>query len=138
MKELIDARVHACYWEEDLSCAMTTMKVLSEIFHSELHPQVLEATYGLNAGRLGSQCGLAEGALMFIGVYGQQKGLGAQDVAKLCHDFSSGFQDEFGSLLCKEVRPQEFSPDNPPHLCENITKRATMFSTEFISKGIRN
>lgn len=132
----IAARVHDYYWNENLSCAMTTLKILSEIFYTELDHQVIDAAFGLNAGRLGSQCGLVEGALMFIGIYGQQKGLKLQGITELCHRFSSDFQDEFGSLLCKELRPQGFSPDNPPHLCENITKRAVTFSTEFISKEI--
>jgi len=134
IKILIATRVHAYYWNEDLSCVITTLKILSEIFHCELHPQVIEAAYGLNAGRLASQCGLVEGALMFIGVYGQQNGLDSQDIAKLCDKFSCDFQAEFGSVLCNELRPQGFSSDNPPHLCENVTKRTVVFSAEFISK----
>ena len=133
VKVLIDARVHDYYWDEDLSCVITTLKILSEIFHCELHPQVIEAAYGLNAGRFGLQCGLIEGTLLFIGVYGCAKGITFQDIAELCYKFSSEFQDKFGSVLCKELRAQGFSPDNPPHLCENITKRAVCFSAEFIS-----
>ena len=132
----INERVHAYYWKEDFSCIITTLKVLSEIFHVEFHPQVLEAAYGLNAGRLGSQCGLVEGALMFIGIYGQQKALTSQEITQLGRNFSSDFQQKFGSVLCKELRPQGFRPENPPHLCENITKCAVEFSVEFISKKI--
>ena len=134
VKVLIAHRVHHYYWQEDLSCAVTTLKILSEIFHTELDHQVMAATYGLNAGRLGSQCGLVAGALMFIGIYGQQKGLDSQGTTELCHKFSSSFQAEFGSVLCKELRPQGFSPDYPLHLCEQITKQAITFSAEFIWK----
>lgn len=134
VKVLIDARVHDYYWNEDVSCTITTLKILSEIFHCELDPQVIEAAYGLNAGRLGSQCGLVEGTLMFIGVYGKDKGLDSQEIAGLCHKLSSEFQDQFGSVLCKELRPQGFSIDNPPHLCEQLTKSAVVFVTEFIFK----
>lgn len=109
------------------------MKILSEIFHCKLHPQVIEATYGLNAGRIGSQCGLVEGTLMFIGVYGYQKRLDSPQIAELCDKLSKEFQNEFGSVLCKELRPQGFSPNNPPHLCEKLTKRAAIFVSEFIS-----
>ncbi|MDF2634161.1 MAG: GCAxxG family protein, partial [Pelosinus sp.] len=136
VNELINSRVHAYYWDEDLSCTITTLKVLSEIFHCELHPQVIEAAYGLNAGRYGSQCGLVEGALMFIGVYAQKKGVEPQGITKLGHEFSSGFQAEFGSVLCKELRSQGFTPENPPHLCESISKRAVAFTAKFISKEI--
>ncbi|MBP2626025.1 MAG: GCAxxG family protein [Firmicutes bacterium] len=136
VKVLIDARAHDYYWKEDFSCAITTLKILSEIFNTKFDQQVMDAAFGLNAGRLGSQCGLVEGALMFIGIYGQKKGLVYQGITELCHTFSSSFQVEFGSVLCKKLRPQGFSPDDPPHLCENITKRAIWFSTEFISKNI--
>jgi acyl-CoA thioesterase-1 len=135
-KIVIAVRVHDYYWKEDLSCTITTLKTVSEIFNFKLDHQVIAAAFGLNAGRLGSQCGLAEGALMFIGIYGQQKGLESQGVAELCHKFSSNFQAEFGSVLCKELRPQGFSSDNPPHLCEDITKQAIAFSAEFISNEI--
>jgi len=134
VKVLMDARVHHYYWHEDRSCAITTLKILAERFTIELDHQVLDGAFGLNAGRFGSQCGLVEGALMFIGIYGQQKGLELQGITELCHKFSSEFQAEFGSILCKELRPQGFSPNNPPHLCEKITKRAVVFSAEFISK----
>ena len=97
---------------------------------------MIDAAFGLNAGRLGSQCGLVEGTLMFIGIYGQQKGIESQAITELCHKFSSNFQAEFGSVLCKELRPRGFNSDNPPHLCENLTKRAIVFSAEFISTKI--
>lgn len=131
---VINARVHDYYWEEDLSCTITTLKILSELFHIRLDRQVMDAAFGLNAGRLGSQCGLVEGALLFIGIYGQQQGLTPQGITALCHQFSSNFQTEFGSVLCKELRPQGFNPTNPPHLCETITKRAIAFSAEFIAE----
>ena len=134
IKVFIAVRVHDYYWREDLSCAITTLKILAELFHTKLNQQILDAAFGLNAGRLGSQCGLAEGGLMFIGIYGQQKELALQDISELCHNFSSGFQAEFGSVLCKELRPQGFSPDYPLHLCEDITKQAITFSAEFIAK----
>jgi len=80
----------------------------------------------------GSQCGLVEGALLFIGSYGNQKEIQKERLTQLCHEFCSEFQASFGSLLCNELRPQGFSPDYPPHLCENVTKRAILFSAKYI------
>ena len=136
VQAFIDARVHDYYWNEDLSCTITTLKILSELLHFEIHPQVMEAAYGLNAGRLGSQCGLVEGMLLFIGVCAQQKAIDPKDIAELCHNFAIGFQSEFKSLLCKELRPQGFSSDNPPHLCEKLTKLAVAFSADFVASEI--
>lgn len=136
MKDFIDNRVYDYYWNQDLNCANTTLHVLSELFHIKIQPQVLEATFGLNAGRCGTQCGLAEGALLFIGIYGSRHNLERTEIKEKCQKFSISFQKEFGSLLCKELRPRGFKPDNPPHLCENITKLAIAFAAEFISKEL--
>lgn len=132
IQAVIETRVHDYYWKEDFSCTITTLKILSELFHYELHPQVLQAAYGLNAGRFGTQCGLVEGALLFLGVYGYEKGLNSQEITQLCRTFANGFQEKFGSLLCKELRPQGFSPSNPPHLCESITKCAIEYAVKTV------
>lgn len=138
MQKLINARVHDYYWNEDFSCAVTTLKILSELYYPELHPQIIEAVFGLNAGRCGFQCGLVEGTLLFIGVYGSHNSMNKEKITDLCHQFCNEFQACFGSLLCKELRPQGFGPDNPPHLCESITKKAVRFSADFIYENIKS
>ena len=136
MRELINDRVHDYFWNQDLNCAITTLHILSELFHAEIHPQVFEAAFGLNAGRSATQCGLVEGVLMFVGLYGSKAGLEGSAIEELCRQFSGDFEQNFGSLLCRELRPQGFSPDNPPHLCEKLTKLAITFSAEFIAKAM--
>jgi len=137
LEKLINTRVHDYYWKENFNCAITTLKILSELHYPELHPQIIEAAFGLNAGRCGSQCGLVEGALLFIGVYGSQNDMTKEEIADVCHRYCNEFQKVFGSLLCKELRPQGFSPNNPPHLCENLTQKAVMFSAKFISENVK-
>ena len=133
MESLITNRVHDYYWNQDLNCANTSLKILSELFQTPLDPQIDIATFGLNAGRLRSQCGLVEGSLLFMGIYGIKKGLEPVTIKELCEKFSSAFQEEFGSLLCSTLRPEGFSKNNPPHLCENRTKMAINFSAKFIT-----
>lgn len=136
MQGVIDRRVHDYYWLEELSCAVTTLKILSELYEQELHPQVMDAAFGLNAGRCGSQCGLVEGALLFIGIYGKHKELDSAQLKDRCREFCTAFQNRFGSLLCKELRPQGFDPQNPPHLCETLTKQAISFSVDFVGEKL--
>lgn len=136
MRELIHARVHEYYWQDDFSCALTTLKTLAELFYPELHPQVINAAFGLNAGRFGLQCGLVEGGLLFIGSYGNHKSIAQDQIRELCHQYCREFQARFGSMLCTELRPQGFGPENPPHLCENLTKQAICFAAEFIAEKI--
>jgi hypothetical protein len=138
LQELINVRVHDYYWNEDISCAVTTLNILSEIYYPEIHPQVIEAAFGLNAGRCGYQCGLVEGALLFIGIYGSYNGIDNKQITNLCHGFCDEFQECFGSILCSQLRPQGFSSSNPPHLCESITQKAIAFSAGFIAKNIKD
>ena len=136
MRDLIHSRVHEYYWQNDFSCALTTLKILAELYYPGLHPQVINAAFGLNAGRFGLQCGLVEGGLLFIGSYGCQKDIDHEQIRQLCQEYCREFEARFGSMLCRELRPQGFSPDNPPHLCENITKEAVCFSAEFVMEKL--
>lgn len=127
--EYINERVHALYWNDDLNCAITSLLILAEIFMINLNPQILDAAIGMpGAGRYGAQCGLVEGALMFIGIKGKVDGLENEAIVNRCNNLVKGFEKEFGSLNCRDLRPEGFKPDNPPHLCEEITKKAIMFT----------
>ena len=139
MKELIQEKVHSYYWDDDLNCAETTIKILSEIFNIEIQPQVLDAAIGMHgAGKFGAQCGLVEGSLMFIGILGNQKGIEKEKIIALCYEFADGFETRYKSLRCKDLRPRGFRPNDPPHLCEGKTKLAINFSADFILRAYEN
>lgn len=132
--ELVASRVHEYYWEYDWNCATTVLRILAEIDGIELNEQVLAAAVGMHgAGRYGAQCGLVEGGLMYLGIrYYEELGPGA--VEKLCYRLAEQYEDKFGSLLCRELRPEGFHPDNPPHLCEKLTVNSILFLLDFLSR----
>jgi C_GCAxxG_C_C family probable redox protein len=139
IKNLINERVHNYYWEYDLNCATTMLKILAEIYNVKISSQVLDAAVGMHgAGFFGAQCGLVEGSLMFIGIFGKEKELEEKTVVDICYNFADEFQKRFGSLLCRKLRPEGFRPDNPPHLCENLTKEAVKFTMNFVELEIKN
>ena len=132
-EEFVKNRVHKYYWQDDLNCATTTLEILSEVFATTLSDQVIDAAIGMHgAGEFGAQCGLIEGTLMFLGIIGRARGLPDEDIVESCQDFARQFEIRFGSLQCKVLRPQGFKPDNPPHLCEGITREAIVFGIEFL------
>ncbi|SNS52293.1 C_GCAxxG_C_C family probable redox protein [Anaerovirgula multivorans] len=132
-KEIIDERVHDYYWKEDLNCATTMLKTLAEIFEIKLESQIIDSAIGMHgAGKFGAQCGLVEGSLMFLGIFGRGKGVSQEIIISICYDFADNFQEEFRSLVCRELRPEGFKDDNPPHLCEDLTKRAVKFTVNYI------
>jgi C_GCAxxG_C_C family probable redox protein len=133
-----EERIHELYHVKDYNCARTTLICLAEQFPVELHEQALNAAIGMHgAGRFRAQCGLVEGALMFIGIYGAQKGLSDKKVAKLCFLFAEAFTKRFGSLLCRELRPGGFQKTDPPHACEPLTVETMRFTIEFLENAFR-
>jgi hypothetical protein len=138
-KDLIQARVREYYWQDDINCATTNLKILSEIFSVELSDQVIDAALGMHgAGKYGAQCGLVEGTLMFLGIIGRMKGISDENIENSCNEFAGQFENRFRSLLCRVLRPEGFSDDNPPHLCEKLTCEAIGFNSDFIARFIHN
>jgi C_GCAxxG_C_C family probable redox protein len=130
---LIEERVHHYYWNKDLNCATTALCVLAEIFEIDLCSQVIDSAIGMHGGgKFGAQCGLVEGPLMFIGIFGKEQGIDDKDIVNYCYCFLKEFQIKFGSIVCKDLRPQGFKPKNPPHLCEELTKRAIEFIVNYL------
>ena len=135
MNEYVSHEVHRLYYDYDENCARTTLKCLSHLFSFPINDDVFSSAIGMHgAGFYRAQCGLVEGTLMFIGLYGVGKGLLRDEIVKLCYDYASSFEKEFSSLRCRELRPGGFSPSDPPHLCEDLTCRALEFGYEFITK----
>jgi hypothetical protein len=138
LAQLVEDRVRECYWNHDWNCAVTTLRVLSEVYDVPLNQQILDAAVGMHgAGGYRAQCGLVEGALMFVGVTGRAQGLADGAIVERCYSLAQAFQTLFGSLLCRELRPGGFSPDDPPHLCEDLTRRAILFNIRFLGRSAR-
>lgn len=131
----IERRVRNYYWVENLNCTITVLKVLAETYEVELSQQVLDAALGMHgAGRYGAQCGLVEGTLLFIGIFGRAGNIPDERIVEACRSFAGEFEEQFSSLLCRELRPQGFSPDLPPHLCEKLSCAALDLATASIGR----
>lgn len=135
MKEYIINRVRELYWNDGINCARTTIICLSELFEISVEPQTIWSAVGLHgAGGYRAQCGLVEGALMFIGIYLHMLGKTEDEIVSACYNFASGFEETFSSLRCFELRPVGFSESDPPHLCENLTCNGIEFAYQYILK----
>lgn len=107
-------KVHALYWNQNLNCARTMLLCLGDRFHVAIAPQTLQAAVGMHgAGRFRAQCGLVEGALMFAGIIGSCDGHSDKDIESLCFRFAEAFTNRFGSLLCRDIRPDGARPSGP-------------------------
>jgi len=138
IKQFISDEVHTHYWEHDDTCAVTTLTIVCRLFRFNLDTQILDAALGLwGAGGHRAQCGLIEGALMSIGLLGSRHGLDREQVSRLCRSFAESFEARFGSLACRELRPEGFGPDNPPHICEELSVKAIYFTTRFLTESLQ-
>ena len=134
-EKMITARVHTYYHLDHLNCVTTTLKILAVQCNLPLAGLVLDAAVGMHgAGGYRAQCGLVEGTLLFLGVLGRAKGYADQETVDLCCRYAKSFEEQFSSLLCRELRPEGFAPDQPPHLCEGLSCRSIEFSAAFIDQ----
>jgi hypothetical protein len=130
--KLIDQRVHEYYWTNDYNCARTTMKSLAELLSYTIDDQLDHAAMGMHgAGGYQAQCGIVEGTLLLLGCYLKSKHVDDIQIVKYCYDFAESFETNFGSLICKMLRPIGFSKNNPPHACEELTKNGIKHSFSY-------
>ena len=131
--KIIKSKVHNYYWRDNINCATTTIKILSEVFKIKINQQVIDSALGMHgAGEYGAQCGLVEGALMFLGIFGKSNNIPNDVIIKSCKQFAKEFEEKFTSLQCSILRPEGFKKDNPPHICEPLTCSAVEFTIKFI------
>jgi len=137
-EELVHRRVADYYWRDDINCATTSLKILSEKFDIALSDQVIDAAVGMHgAGEYGAQCGLVEGALMFLGISGRRQHIPDEAIIHACKSYAEQFEKRFRSLTCAVLRPEGFDPNNPPHLCEAFTCQAVGFTIAFMSDYLK-
>lgn len=133
--KLIATRVHDYYWQDGFPCLITSLKILGEKFNIKID-DLVPSLIGLNAGRNRTQCGLVQGPLLFIGRYGEVKHMSQQQVIDCCHKYIDCFTNEFGDIECRVLRPNGFQAADPPHLCENLTKKAVEYAARFMQDNL--
>jgi hypothetical protein len=135
LEELVAVRVEHMFHDLDLSCVHTTLKILSEVYETEVGQQIYDASAPMagGGGCYGGQCGLIQGGVMFIGILSTQRGLDKEACDKHAFDYSAQSEKELGSLLCREIRPEGFADDNPPNLCEPRTVTSIVSTARFIA-----
>ena len=97
MDDIIKEKVHKLYWDLDINCARTVLTCLGELFQVEINEQTMNAAIGLHgAGGYRAQCGLVEGALMFIGIYLSTRGKNDKEISEICYCFAEDFLKQYG------------------------------------------
>ena len=133
-QERILEMVHHCYWDNNANCAQTTLHCLEQLTGLPVHPSLYQATVGCHgAAGHGGQCGLIEGATLFLGLYCAAMGKSVEETEEICARYALVFNRNFNSMACSDLRPGGFRADDPPHLCERFTVRAVTCLHDFVS-----
>lgn len=133
LRKFVEKEIHQAYWKENIPCAPAVLRILSKLYGLNLDEQVYRSAEGMGgAGEYGAQCGLLEGALMFAGILGAEESLSKEDIHAICCGLASEFEEKFGSLLCREIRPEGFKKGNPPHLCEQRSVEAAEYAAGYL------
>jgi hypothetical protein len=129
VESYVARRVHSLFWDHNDNCAVTTLKIGSELFALPLERQVVDSALGLwGAGGFRAQCGLVEGGLMLFGLLGSRAGLSRSRIGALCGRYADEFVKRFGALTCRDLRPDGFRSEDPPHRCEELACRTVTFT----------
>ena len=132
-EQWIAKRIQEGAYGEGRNCAQTALLCLAERFQISVEPQLVDAAAGLyGAGGYGAQCGLVEGGLMFLGIYGAGQGWSGEEISRKCFQFAQAFEERFGGLTCRVLRPEGFAPEVPLDLCDALICRAIAFTDSFI------
>lgn len=136
---LIQQQVHHLYYETDTNCARTTLLILAQLFDTPIEEQTYQSAVGLHGcGGHRDQCGLVEGAVMFLGIYFLKRGWKEGEVVSQIFDFAEAFTKTFGSVRCHDLRPGGFQLSDPPHRCEGLTCNTISFTHQLILSATRS
>lgn len=121
------------FLSQSLNCGLTMMHCLSDFFNLPVHEQVYASVNGIMEHRdKRHHCGLYKGALMFIGIYGTEKGWDRDKINANTLMLAQAFEERYHSLNCYDIRSASFA-ENPEHnLCHSLAEDAVLFAASII------
>lgn len=129
--------VHKNYWDKELNCSTNIILVLGKLFDIEISRQVLHGTIGLHSTtEYGGQCGLLEGLLIFVGIYGREKNYSNNEIVRHCAKLTRKFDNLFRTLSCHDLKGASKKIFESPHSCENITIDIVLLTKKYIDKNM--
>ena len=101
------------YFEGNYNCAETIIRAGNDYYGLELHDRdmIMMGAYGAGI-QCGNTCGAVLAAAAILSMkYVEAKAHESTDIKPVTMKLMREFRDEYGSTLCKDIKPQSFKPE---------------------------
>ena len=101
------------YFEMNYNCAETLIRAANDYYDLGLHDRDMIAFGGFGAGiQTGNTCGAILAAVSVLSMkYIEKNAHDSKDIKLVTTAFIREMNRQYGSVLCKDIKPQAFKPD---------------------------
>ena len=101
------------YYDMNYNCAETMIRAGNDYYDLGLHDRDMVAFGGYGAGiQTGNTCGAILSAVAILSMkYVEAKAHESNDIKPVTTALIREFNNRYGSVLCKDIKPQSFKPD---------------------------
>lgn len=101
------------YFEQNYNCAETILRAANEYYNLGLHDKdmILVGAYGAGI-QSGNTCGAVLSVAAILSLkYVKAKAHESEDIRPVVQKMMRKFNEKYGSILCKDIKPQSFKPE---------------------------
>ncbi len=121
------------YFDGNYNCAESILRAGNEYYDLGLHDRdmILVAAYGAGI-QSGNTCGaVLAGASILSMKYVEAKAHESEDIRPVVVNLMRKFNQKYGSVLCKDIKPQSFKPE---YRCQKTIEAACDILEEVIAE----
>ena len=121
------------YYDQNYNCAETMIRAANEYYDLKLHDRdmIMLGGYGARI-QTGNTCGAVLAAASVLSMkYVEQKAHESKDIKPVTTALIREFNKRYGSVLCKDIKPQSFDPQ---YRCKKTIEAACDILEEVLSE----
>ncbi|MCR5716425.1 MAG: C-GCAxxG-C-C family protein [Lachnospiraceae bacterium] len=101
------------YYDQNYNCAETLIRAANDYYDLQLHDRdmIMLGAYGAGM-QTGNTCGAILAAVSVLSMkYVEKKAHESEDIKPVTTMLIREFNKKYGSILCKDIKPQSFQPE---------------------------
>jgi len=121
------------YFDQNYNCAESILRAGNEYYNLGLHDRDMIVVGAYGAGiQSGNTCGaVLSGASILSMKYIEAKAHESEDIRPVVQKLLRKFNEKYGSVLCKDIKPQSFKPE---YRCQKTIEAACDMLEETIAE----